>query len=145
MLANPVALPAYATPAVWFCAFLAAWAEIHTETAMLRRSGWGRDVRGALLKMNVITWLAFLICAEVLAMRRLPLPWVITLLEACVIVLEAAWIWLALRRRAGRGAGPWISPLRAFAVAIVGNLVSILVSIALPNAFSWVLGPGLLV
>jgi hypothetical protein len=65
------------------------------------------------------------------------MAWMVTLLEVGVVVLEAALIWMALRLRARTGAGPAASFPKMLAVSIVGNLVSILVSIIPPMAIVW--------
>lgn len=139
MLANPVVIPAVANPFVWCFAFIAMWAEIRTEIALLKRLGWGADVWGSLLLTNIMTWIAFLLAMDRLADRVLPLAWAISLLESGVVVVECALVYSSLTLRARAGAGPSVSIVRVFAISVVGNLVSILVSIALPMAFIWVI------
>lgn len=137
MLANPVVVPAYADPLLWCLAFLAMWAEIRTEAALLRRSGWSNDVLGSLLLINIMTWVVFLFALDTIATGSTPPVQPTILLEAGVVVAEGVLLWSALKLRARTGAGPALSLARVFAISAVGNLVSILVSIALPMALLW--------
>ncbi len=129
MLANPVVIPAYATPEIWAVALLAMWAEIKTETVLLRQHVPAADLSGALLLLNIVTWLAFLIGVEWIDSQKMPLGWGVAILEVCVVVAESLLIWIGIKvwSRAQRR-----SPLRILHVvwvALAGNIVSICVSL----------------
>jgi hypothetical protein len=137
LLPNPVVVPAYANPVVWVIAFVAMWAEIRTECAMLRRWGWGKDVLGTLLLVNLLTWLSFLVAMDRLEGEDLSPVWTVSFLEAGVVAVEAALTWAALKSRARAARGRAISWRGAFGVSFVGNQVSVLISITLEMGFAW--------
>src|SRR5262245_28424228 len=131
MLPDPDAVPDHATVQAVGCALLAMWAEVRTEVAMLRRSGWGHDVWEPLLLINLLTWSCLFFAPDKVKALGLSPAWMITLLEAAIIVVEAALIWTALRFRPRVDARPAVTLLRALAVSFVGNLVSVLVMVSL--------------
>lgn len=139
MLANPIVVPAYADPIHWGIALLAMGAEIATEVAMLRRAGCAVDLRRLLVLVNCMTWLAFLIALDAWGPGGIPLIWAVTLLEVAVVAVEALLLWCALRVVARCGAGAEVSIARVIAIATTGNLVSVLVSLALGTTIGWML------
>lgn len=136
MLANPVVIPAYAAPEVWAVALLAMWAEIKTEIALLRRHVPTAGIASHLLLLNIVTWLAFLIAVDRLDRHGISLGWSVTGLEACVVIAESLLMWIGLRAWARAQQSSALPMMRVAWVALVGNLVSIAVSLA-PVALMW--------
>lgn len=138
MLANPVVIPAYATPEIWAVALLAMWAEIKTEIALLRRHIPAAGLSGSLLLLNIVTWLAFLIAVHGLDSDGVSPGWSLAGLELCVVVVETLLIWAGLRVWARTRQHPSLRMMHIAWVALAGNLVSIGVSLA-PVAVMWLL------
>ena len=138
MLANPILVPAYAEPIVWVFALAAMCAEVHTAQWVMQRLG--SDVRGLfapLLGMNLVTWFVFLVAVD--RATRWPLPeWLsITLLEVAVVLVETALLHSATRGRLFTRGLPCteLSWPRALLVSFAGNLMSVLVSVAVVMVF----------
>jgi len=138
MLANPVVIPAYADPIIWVVALVAMWAEIGTEVAMLRRQTATIGLARTLLLINIMTWLAFLMAVDSLARHGSRLGWGIAGLEVVVVVSESILLWTVLRSGSRGRQHPPLGLLRVMWVALVGNLVSIAISMA-PVALLWLL------
>src|SRR5262245_57284347 len=142
MLANPVVVPPYADPRVWGFALLAMWAEVYTVMGLLRRFGSGSQrLLAPLVGINLATWMLFLVGVDCADRCQLPMVTAITVLEGLVVLVEAVLLHAMTRVRLF-SRGVRCEPLtwsRAFFVSLVGNLVSIAVSIALPCAFAMVL------
>lgn len=144
MLANPILLPAYADPINWGMALVAMLAEISAARAMMRRFGFV-DPRLAtwLFAVNLATWVPFLVAVERLRLsysaESIP---AFALLEIAVMMVETVLIRLlasGLSARVGSGA---LSLRRSLAVSVVGNSVSIAVSLTLPAVFIALLSQG---
>ena len=138
MLANPLVMPAYASPEIWLVALVAMLAEIRTEVALLRRHVGAVDLSQSLLLINIMTWLVFLIAVDRLDASAPLLGWSIAGLELAVVIAETFLIWGHLRIGArARQASCVGFPRVAFAV-LVGNIVSFAVSMV-PVAIIWLL------
>ena len=142
MLANPVVVPAYASPEIWGFALLAMWAEIGTELSMLRRMGITSGAIRPLMLINLMTWLAFLLAVDWFDGRGVHgsgLVVVFAVLESLVVIVET----ILIRAMIGRGVGGALrQPLmfvQALKVSLVGNSVSITVSLVMPVAIFWLL------
>lgn len=142
MLANPVVVPAYASPVIWGFALLAMWVEIGTEVPLLRRMGMASGAIRPLVLINLMTWLAFLLAVDWFSGRGVQgsgMVVVIAALESLVVIVET----ILFRQTIGRGVGGVSrQPLmfgQALKVSLVGNLVSITVSLVMPVAIFWLL------
>lgn len=142
MLADPVVVPLYADWTVWVFALLAIWAEVRTVMSLLRRSGSeSQRLLAPLVGMNLATWTLFLVGVDCADRCQLPMVPAIAVLEVLVVLAETGMLHAMTRGRLF-SRGVRCKPLtwsRAFFVSLVGNLVSVVVSIALPYAFAMLL------
>jgi hypothetical protein len=140
MLANPVVVPAYATPEVWGLALLAMWAEIGTELALLRRMRMSFGALRPLLLINVATWLSFLLAIDMCdkrGVRGAQMVGVVAALEAGVVIVEALLMRAMIGRAMGSSPRQVLGLGQALRVSFLGNLVSIAVSIVAPIVLVW--------
>lgn len=114
------------------------WAEIGTEVAMLRRQTGTIGLARTLLLINIMTWLALLMAVDSLARNGSRPGWGIAGLEVVVVVSETILIWTVLRSGSRARQHPPLGLLRVMWVALVGNLVSIAISMT-PVALLWLL------
>ncbi len=135
MLANPVLIPAYADPFHWFVALIAMGCELGLVYFLLRRRGIETNALGiSLFVMNIVTWFCFLFAVDtwhgysgMIDMNK------IALLELVVVVTEAYLINQAtsgrfFSRNQSSGA---VGFGRALFVSMLGNSLSVVVSVAL--------------
>lgn len=144
MLANPVVVPAYASPLVWGFALLATWAEVGTALSMLRRMGKAAAALRPLLLINCMTWLAFLLAMDWCdrhglwdgrqGVQVVRFAIVVATLELLVVIVEALLLRAMLRVVIGGGSRRALGLAQALQVSVVGNLVSIAVSLLVPMA-----------
>lgn len=138
VLANPVALPAYADPLLWGIAIVALFFEVWATLRVLRRFGLvDPDFAGPLAMINLCTWIPFLIALDAIDAwpdDRLLLG--VVVLELAVFAVETVLLYHAVRGRFFSSRTQFV-PLgvRPCALAAaVGNAVSLAVSAALPAA-----------
>jgi hypothetical protein len=135
LLSNPVVVASHADPLVWGIAFVAMLCEVRVDLWMLRRLGrTSPGLVGPLYAINITTWFAFLIAADLADRARLPMGPAIAALEVAVVLVETVLIDSALRGRLftrGLGLAPVTWP-RALLVSFAGNVVSVAVSVAVP-------------
>jgi hypothetical protein len=130
VLPNPIIMPVYADPAVWLVAVVAMLAEIATVRALLRRAGLAVDPANALWLFNCASWLGFLIALEALA-RSSNSVWLVVGLEVAVVVVETVLVTVWLRTPRTPPNAP-IGTTCVFRIVLVGNLVSIAISLVPP-------------
>ncbi|MFO1076396.1 MAG: hypothetical protein U1E73_01570 [Planctomycetota bacterium] len=136
MLANPIIVPVYADPITWGMALIAVLAEIVAAQVVLRRFGL-TDPRFAtpLFVVNVATWFPFLVAVDLLQLRydAHAIP-AYTVLELMVVVIEAFLIRSATRGQffSSRFRCVPMDLKRSMMVSVVGNSVSVGVSLLLP-------------
>lgn len=138
MLANPVTIPAHTDPWLWGVALVAMWAEVGTVLLLLRRV-LRTDVRGFLAPwfgVNFTTWFAFLLAVDRADRWRLDLGLAIPVLEVAVVLVEMVLLHSATRGRlfTSHVRCPPITWRQALLVVLLGNLVSIAVSLGVPAA-----------
>ncbi|MCU0863479.1 MAG: hypothetical protein MUC36_06800 [Planctomycetes bacterium] len=136
-LPNPVVVGDIDDPIIWTIAAFAMWAEIKVVRSQLRRiRGIDSDLDNVLLLMNLWTWIAFLLAVEAWAGPGPDGVLRIAALELAVVAVEAVLLHALMRDRfLMKGlAVRRIRWAQAFRVSLVGNLVSIAVSLALPLA-----------
>ena len=142
MLANPVVVPAYASPEIWGFALLAMWAEIGTELSLLRRMGRAAGAIRPLVIINVMTWLVFLLAVDWFDKRGVQgvgMAGVFAALESLVVIVETILIRASIGRRERGAARQLLMWGQAVKVSLMGNLVSITVSLIMPFAIFWLL------
>lgn len=132
---NPVVVPAHAHPVVWAIAIVAMLCEVRVDLWMLRRLGRASPgLVAPLYVINITTWFAFLIAADLADDAHLPMGLAIAALEVGVVLVETVLIHSALRGRLftrNLGLAPVTWP-QALLVSFAGNVVSIAVSLAVP-------------
>ena len=137
MLANGVVLPVYASPITWWIAAIAMLLEIGVVEKLLRRAGQDRKgLTGALVLIQLLTWIPFLRAADEV-LRRFENPWLwVVGLEVVVVLIEAPMLAVAVRgwlfrRHPTSGTISW---KQAFVASFLGNLTSVAVSVGAPVA-----------
>lgn len=135
MLANPIVFPAYADPIIWFIAMFAMACEVKTAQTLLRKMGSDSTQFGThLAAIQLLTWIPFLFGVDWVGRNERYAGWCIAGMEVAVILVEAPLImiasrgWFVMQPPITRGV-PW---RHAMLASLVGNLVSIAVSLAVP-------------
>lgn len=138
MLANPVVFPAYAEPLIWLIAMYAMACEIKTAQAVLRKMG-ADPVRFGphLFVVQLLTWIPFLFGMDWVGRHSSYPGWCIAGMEAAVVAVEVPLIRIASRgwflMQVPMTSG--VSWRQAIVASLVGNAVSIAVSLVAPLLF----------